>query len=123
LDDIIDLCDQDRATGEGVKTGVEADEIMTPIEETSVIDLDSDTQGQEELNIGDDYLSPNTTNSQRKQIQASTTSMVAHAKKRMISKDVFVDSMAKMISHSRNSSILVYKLDVGEIYDEVPDRS
>ena len=66
LDDIIDLYGQDRATGEGVKTSVEANEIMTPIEETSVIDLDSETQGQEELNIGDDYLSPNTTNSQKR---------------------------------------------------------
>ena len=109
MDDIIDLCGQDRAINEGIKTGVEADEIMTPIEETNVIDLDSETQGQEELNIGYDYLSPNTTNSQRKQVQASTTSMVAHAKKRMVSKDVFADSMAKMISHLRNSSVLVYK--------------
>jgi hypothetical protein len=43
---------KDRATSEGAKIGVEADEIMTPIEESNVIDLDSETQGQEELNIG-----------------------------------------------------------------------
>jgi hypothetical protein len=51
-DDIVDLCGKDRATGESTETGVEADEIMTPIEESNVIDLDSETQGQEELNIG-----------------------------------------------------------------------
>ena len=51
-DDIVDLCGKDRATGESAETGVEADEIMTPIGESNVIDLDSETQGQEELNIG-----------------------------------------------------------------------
>ena len=51
-DDIVDLCGKDRATGEGAETNVEADEIMTSIEESIVIDLDSETQGQEELNIG-----------------------------------------------------------------------
>jgi hypothetical protein len=40
------LCGKDRATGKGLEeTGVEADEIMTPIEKTNVIDLDSEAQG------------------------------------------------------------------------------
>ena len=92
------MCDKDRVTGEGAKTGEEADEIMTPIEESNVIDLDSVTQGQEELNISEDDLSPNTTNRQRKRVQASTSSLISHAKQRMVSKDVLADSVAKMAS-------------------------
>jgi hypothetical protein len=93
---------------------------MTPIEESNVIDLDSETQGQEELNIGEDDLSPNTTNRQRKRIQASTSSLVAHAKKRMVSKDVLADSVAKMASSFQEFiRTSTQKLDAGEVYDEI----
>uniref|UniRef100_A0A2N9EKA0 Uncharacterized protein n=1 Tax=Fagus sylvatica TaxID=28930 RepID=A0A2N9EKA0_FAGSY len=115
------------ATGEGAETGEEADEIMTPIEESNVIDLDSETQGQEELNIGEDDLLPNTTNRQRKRVQASTSSLVAHAKKRMMSKDVLADSVAKMASSFQEFiRTSTQKLDVREVYDEItaiPDLS
>uniref|UniRef100_A0A2N9EQR9 Myb/SANT-like domain-containing protein n=1 Tax=Fagus sylvatica TaxID=28930 RepID=A0A2N9EQR9_FAGSY len=101
-DDIVDLCGKDRATGEGAETGEEADEIMTPIEESNVIDLDSETQ-------------------------ASTSSLVAHAKKRMVSKDVLADSVAKMASSFQEFiRTSTQKLDAGEVYDEItaiPDLS
>uniref|UniRef100_A0A2N9FQY4 Myb/SANT-like domain-containing protein n=1 Tax=Fagus sylvatica TaxID=28930 RepID=A0A2N9FQY4_FAGSY len=126
-DDIVDLCGKDRATGEGAETGEEADEIMTPIEESNVIDLDNSTPGQEELNIGEDDLSPNTTNRQRKRVQASTSSLVSHAKKRMVSKDVLADSVAKMVSSFQEFiRTSTQKLDAGEVYDEItaiPDLS
>ena len=118
---------KDRATGEGAETGEEADEIMTPIEESNVIDLDNSTPGQEELNIGEDDLSPNTTNRQRKRVQASTSSLVSHAKKRMVSKDVLADSVAKMASSFQEFiRTSTQKLDAGEVYDEItaiPDLS
>ena len=121
------MCGKDRATGESAETGEEAGEIMTPIEESNVIDLDSETQCQKELNIGEDNLSLNTTNKQRKQVQASTSSLVAHAKKRMMSKDILADSVAKMASlfqeFIRTSK---QKLNAGEVYDEItaiPDLS
>ena len=50
------MCGKDKATGEGVETSEEAYEIKTPIEGFNVIDLDSETQGQEELNIDEDDL-------------------------------------------------------------------
>jgi hypothetical protein len=121
------LCGKDRATGEGAETGEEAYEIMTPIEGFNVIDLDSETQGQEELNIDEDDLLPNTTNRQRKRVQASISSLVAHAKKRMMSKDVLADSVAKMaLSFQEFIRISTQKLDAREVYDEItviPDLS
>jgi hypothetical protein len=79
------------------------------------------------LKIGNDDLSPNTANIQRKQVQASTTSMVAHTKKRMVSKDVLVDFVAKMSSSFEEFIFTsTQKLDAGEVYDDViaiPDLS
>jgi hypothetical protein len=79
------------------------------------------------LNIGEDDLSPNTTNRQRKRVQASTSSLVAHAKKRMVSKDVLADSVAKMASSFQEFiRTSTQKLYAGEVYDEItaiPDLS
>jgi hypothetical protein len=46
--------------------------------------------------------------------------LVSHAKKRMVSKDVLADSMAKMASSFQEFiRTSTQKLDAGEVYDEI----
>ncbi|KAB2611010.1 hypothetical protein D8674_019042 [Pyrus ussuriensis x Pyrus communis] len=129
-DDIVDLCGKDRATGEGAEIGVEAIEIMTPPHnETNHIDLDSDTQGLEDIEIIND-ISPTSAIGQKAHSKRKPTNFVdvpRTKKKPTTPKDTIADSLAKMASSFQDYICAdTKKLDRTEVYDEVnaiPDLS
>ncbi|PQQ01633.1 uncharacterized protein Pyn_33233 [Prunus yedoensis var. nudiflora] len=91
-----DLCGNDRATGEGAKTGADATEVMTPTNEVDHLDLDGDTQNLEDIHVIYD-ISPTSTNGQKRRNRASNSSDFLPTKKKGAVKDVSADPIARIV--------------------------
>ncbi|CAL8162663.1 unnamed protein product [Prunus armeniaca] len=118
-DDIVDLCGKDRATREGAETGADATEVVTATNEVDHVDLDGDTQDLEDIHVID-YISPTSTNVQKRRNRASNSSDILPTKKRGVVKDVIADSIARMaLSFEEFIRADTKNLDPTEVYAEV----
>ncbi|KAK9290160.1 hypothetical protein L1049_008326 [Liquidambar formosana] len=104
LEDIVDFCAKDQATGEGAENAEDADEVMS-------------NEGGNEV---DESKLPSSSLNEKRTCESSSMSIVPPQKKKAEGKDALSQAVAKMAAsldkYMRSST---KKLDVDEVYEEV----